>query len=214
VTPQHISENEVFNIMKESRFPQYKMSRPTLSSISDTASALCDTPISCPKTRNKGDAGLLLERLTGIPASSALLDALDGEVKIFPVKTLRNGTLVPKETVAVTMLNFQALGTTAFCDSHCAAKLRRVLFVPYVRKGDTIILMKPVLFSESTHPDLFAALCTDYDAIQATWLSAGELHGNTGKFLQSRTKGPGGAAKKTRAFYLRPAFLKQVVKLN
>ena len=32
--------------------------------------------------------------------------------------------------------------------------------------------------------------------------------------MQSRTKGPGGNARKTRAFYLRPAFLKRVVELN
>ena len=32
--------------------------------------------------------------------------------------------------------------------------------------------------------------------------------------MQSRTKGAGGTAKKTRAFYLRPAFMKAVTSLN
>ena len=190
------------------------MSRPTLSNISTTATALVGQLLHCPKTKNKGDAGLLLERLTGIPASSALLDAIDGEVKIFPVKRLRNGSLVPKETVAVTMLNHEALASKCWSESHCAEKLRRVLFVPYEREGDHIRLMDPVLFSEDSHTELFARLAADYSAIQSDWLTKAELHGQTGVLLQTRTKGPGGAAKKTRAFYLRPTFLKQVVTLN
>lgn len=190
------------------------MERPTLASISATTASLVNQPLLCPKTANKGDAGLLLERLTGIPASSALLDALDGEVKIFPVKTLRNGQRVPKETVAVTMLNHEALASTCWDESHCATKLRRVLLVPYERDGDYIRLLTPVVFSQESHPELFVALAADYVAIQTEWLTKGELHGHTGILLQSRTKGAGGTAKKTRAFYLRPSFLTQVVDLN
>jgi DNA mismatch repair protein MutH len=190
------------------------MSRPTLSAINLCASALVNQLIHCPTTKNKGDAGLLLERLTGIPTSSALLDAIDGEVKIFPVKTLRNGTRVPKETVAVTMLNPAALTTTCFEDSHCAAKLRRVLFVPYMREGDHIKLLQPALFTAETHAELFSVLAADYAAIQNELLTKGELHGETGVMMQSRTKGAGGTAKKTRAFYLRPAFMKAVTSLN
>ena len=190
------------------------MERPTLASISASATSLVGQLLLCPKTANKGDAGLLLERLTGIPTSSALLDALDGEVKIFPVKTLRNGERVPKETVAVTMLNHEALASTCWDESHCATKLRRVLFVPYEREGDHIRLLPPILFSQESHAELFVALAADYASIQTEWLTKGELHGHTGVLMQSRTKGPGGNAKKTRAFYLRPAFLKQVVELN
>ena len=190
------------------------MSRPTLNSVATAVAVLVGQPVLCPKTKNKGDAGLLLERLTGIPASSALLDADDGEVKIFPVKTLRTGKRVPKETVAVTMLNHEALASTCWDKSHCASKLRRVLFVPYEREGDHIRLLAPVLFTAASHPELFAKLAADYAAIQTEWLTKGELHGNTGVLMQSRTKGPGGKAKKSRAFYLRPAFLNELVELN
>ena len=44
------------------------MSRPTLTDITASATALVGQLVLCPKTTNKGDAGLLLERLTGIPA--------------------------------------------------------------------------------------------------------------------------------------------------
>ena len=192
------------------------MARPTLSSIEEAVKSHIGEPLHCPITANKGAAGLLLEKLTGIPTSSALLDALDGEVKIVPYKRLKNGSLVPKETIAVTMLNCDQLCSTNFTDSHCAAKLRRMLIVPYIREGDNIRLLKPTLFdaSASCNEELFAVLAADYAAIQSEWLSKKELHSETGALLQTRTKGPGGTAKKTRAFYLRPAFMKKVVSLD
>ena len=192
------------------------MERPTLAAIEEGVKSHVGESISCPITANKGAPGILLEKLTGVPTSSALLDALDGELKMVPYKRLKNGTLVPKETIAVTMLNCDQLCTTAFGDSHCATKLRRMLIVPYVRDGDNIRLLKPTLFDASAtcNQEVFAVLAADYAAIQNEWTTKKELHSETGTLLQTRTKGPGGTAKKTRAFYLRPAFMKKVVTLE
>jgi DNA mismatch repair protein MutH len=156
---------------------------------------------------------MLLEKLTGVPTSPALLDALDGELKMVPYKRLKNGKLVPKETIAVTMLNCDHLCTTTFDNSHCAAKMRRMLIVPYLRDGDNIRLLKPTLFDSASNQEIFAVLAADYEAIQKEWNTKKELHSETGTLLQTRTKGPGGTAKKTRAFYLRPAFMKKVINL-
>ena len=191
-------------------------SRPSIASITEAINRNLSQPLHCPITSNKGAAGTLLEKLTGIPTSSALLDALDGEVKIIPYKRLKNGKLAPKETMAVTMLNCEQLCTTAFTASHCGIKLRRMLIVPYLRDGENIQLLKPTLF-ESEAPcnrEIVATLASDYTAIQAEWLSKKELHSETGVLLQTRTKGPGGLAKKTRAFYLRQAFMKKIVILE
>jgi len=188
------------------------MERPTLAAIEEAVKRNTGD-IHCPITSNKGAPGLLLEKLTGIPTSSALLDALDGELKMVPYKRLKNGSLVPKETIAVTMLNCDHLCTTAFGDSHCATKLRRMLIVPYLRDGDNIRLLKPTLFDAATNQEVFAVLAADYEAIQKEWNTKKELHSETGTLLQTRTKGPGGKAKKTRAFYLRPAFMKKVINL-
>lgn len=192
------------------------MERPTLAAIEEAVKIHVGESIHCPITANKGSPGILLEKLTGVPTSSALLDALDGELKMVPYKRLKNGTLVPKETIAVTMMNCDKLSTTAFDESHCAAKLRRMLIVPYVRDGDNIRLLKPTLFDASApcNQEVFALLSADYTAIQIEWTTKKELHSVTGTLLQTRTKGPGGTAKKTRAFYLRPAFMKKVVKLD
>ena len=192
------------------------MARPTLASVEECVNSRIGEPIYCPVTRNKGAAGILLEKLTGIPTSSALLDALDGELKMVPYKRLKNGALVPKETIAVTMLDCKKLNTTPFGDSHCAAKLKRVLIVPYVRDGDNIRLLKPHLFDSGAPSNqcVAAILNADYTAIQNEWITKKELHSRTGTLLQTRTKGPGGTAKKTRAFYLRPAFMKRVINVE
>lgn len=190
------------------------MERPTLASIEASVKSHIGESIHCPITANKGAPGILLEKLTGVPTSSALLDALDGELKMVPYKRLKNGTLVPKETIAVTMLNCDQLCNTPFADSHCATKLRRMLIVPYVRDGDNIRLLKPTLFDGASNGEVFAILAADYTAIQSEWNTKKELHSETGTLLQTRTKGPGGTAKKTRAFYLRPAFMKKVITLE
>ena len=44
----------------------------------------------CPKTQNKGIGGIFLEKLTGIPQTTDCLDCSDGELKLFPLKKLKN----------------------------------------------------------------------------------------------------------------------------
>jgi hypothetical protein len=57
------------------------------------------------------------------------------------------------------------------------------------------------------------ALKNDYDAIRAAFLADGTLTSSTGVLLQNRTKGAGHGST-SRAFYLRPAFMKNNVPLN
>ena len=80
----------------------------------------------CPKQKNKGKAGLLLEGLLGIPQSSACLDCYDGELKAFPqIKAstrsrlakqynIPKGEYIAKETVAITMMKPSELPSTSF----------------------------------------------------------------------------------------------------
>ena len=166
-------------------------------------------------TTNKGLPGLLLETLTGIPHTSNCLDCSDGELKTFPVKRLRNGQLVPKETVAVTMLSVDDLRTCDFEQSKCFKKMSRMLMVPYYREGDQIQFMAPRLIDLSL-PEFAAlrlALKNDYDAIRTAFLADGMLTSTTGALLQNRTKGAGHGST-SRAYYLRPEFMKKNVPLN
>ena len=166
----------------------------------------------CPICPNKGIAGILMEKLAGIPQTSNIVDCEDGEVKSFPLKSLKNGSLVPKETVAVTMVQPESLLTVPFADSNVCKKLTRVLYLPLVRDGDNIILVKPVLHELSPSNPIYAQLEADYNSICAYYKETKTLSGSTnlGLFLQTRTKGAGHGTT-SRAFYLRTNFLKEHV---
>ena len=179
------------------------MARPSIAEVALAVSRL--EAVHCPKTTNKGIVGLLCEKLTGIPTSSAKLDCIDGEVKVFPLKQTKTG-LVPKETIAVTMLNkthLQAQDT--FASSDCGTKLRRVLYIPYLREGEMVKFFPATDLTLS--PELTETLAKDYDAIRGGFLADGTLTSSTGTYLQTRTKGAGGDAPKTRAYYLRTQFI-------
>lgn len=182
--------------------------RPTIQDVQTKMSTIIDVCHNCPITSNKGGVGHLLEDLLGIPRSSACLDCIDGEVKAFPLKKLKNGTLVPKETIAVTMLSTDCLRSEEFSSSRCFQKMSRMLMIPYLRDGDNITFYKPTLLE--LQGDVLTLIKQDYDAIRNDFLTTGELHSEIGTYLQNRTKGPGGE-KKTRAFYLRTGFLTKYV---
>lgn len=188
------------------------MERPTIATVAARTRVLAEEAwIACPKTSNKGDAGILLELLTGIPSSSAHLDCLDGEVKTFPLKRNRDGSLVPKETIAVTMVNAKSLTDQCdFATSTCGSKLAHVLYIPYLRESDTHVKFFPPTEVTLT-ADVLALLSEDYRSIRDGFLTHGELTSKTGAFLQNRTKGAGGSAPKTRAFYLKKEFIRSFI---
>lgn len=195
--------------------------RPSLQTVFDKVVAISNTPFVLPKTTNKGAPGLYLEERVGIPTSSACLDCEDGEVKMFPIKQLKNNSYVPKESVAVTMLNTETLETQSFEESRCFRKLSRVLYVPYYRQNDIITYLHPTIIDLASHEHrhLFMQLKKDYDDIRSAFLQNEKtgllytLEGTSkiGKYLQNRTKGAGKGSPKTRAYYLRPAFIKDNV---
>ena len=162
-----------------------------------------------PITRNKGLPGHFLEDLLGIPHTSNCLDAADGEVKLFPVKRLKNGALVPKETIAVTMLSTDDLLIHDFKSSKLFKKMSRMLIVPYYRTGESITFMKPVIIVLSEH-ESYSIIESDYNEIRMNFIENGILRSKNGSLLQNRTKGAGHGST-SRAFYLRPQFMKRFV---
>jgi len=169
--------------------------------------------IHSPITQNKGLTGLLLETITGIPHTPNCLDCLDGELKTFPIKKLKNGTLVPKETLAVTMVCTDDLKVCSFQDSRCLKKMTRMLVVPYYRDGDSITYLNPTLLEKEKHLELYKTFEEDYQAIQTHYTTSGILKSELGTYLQTRTKGAGHGST-SRAFYLRTNFLKKHIPIE
>jgi DNA mismatch repair protein MutH len=190
--------------------------RPTLMNVYNKVMEIKDTKYELTKTTNKGNPGIFLEKLVGIPISSACLDCLDGEVKAFPVKKLKKGEYVPKETIAITMLSKESLKDDDFKDSRCYKKMTKILYVPYYRDGDDIMFLEPTIIDLEVRPELFEQLEQDYQTIREKFIETNTLDGTSslGKYLQNRTKGAGKDAPKTRAYYLRPNFIKDFVPIN
>ena len=169
----------------------------------------------CPITKNKGKPGIHLEKITGIPQTSNCLDCIDGELKTVTIVRNKAGKLVPKETIAVTMLNQDDLRNNDFNNSKCFMKLKRVLIVPYLRTGDNVQYMTPTLIdaSQDAYKAIYAEIEKDYNSIRAQFLADKTLHSATGNYLQNRTKGAGHGST-SRAFYLRKKFVEDYVPLS
>ena len=184
----------------------------TIAEIHTKILPLINKGYTLPITKNKGLPGLFLEDLLGIPHTQRCLDCSDGELKLFPVKQLKNGTLVPKESIAVTMLSREELRETEFKSSKCYKKISRVLFVPYYRTSDTIQFMTPKIIDKD-HDDcleIYKIFESDYNKIREKYLEDGSLNSSVGSLLQNRTKGAGHGST-SRAFYLRPAFMMRYI---
>jgi len=168
-----------------------------------------------PITKNKGLPGNFLEDLLDIPHTSNCLDCSNGELKVFPVKKKKDGTLVPKETIAITMLSRDELRANDFNSSKCCKKMSRMLIVPYYRTGDSIQFMTPKIIDKSSSEfvELYNTVESDYNKIRQNYIDNDSLTSETGTFLQNRTKGKGHGSK-TRAFYVRKSFITQCIQLN
>ncbi len=162
---------------------------------------------------NKGWAGHVAERYLGLPLNSSRAPNFGSwELKVVPFKYLKNGLLVPKETMAITMLDpFEVAGKT-FTQSHLYTKLRKQIILAriFVDQAETTSLVYGVKAFDLGDTELFQTIEADYNLIREAILDGVPLTGSMGKLIQPRTKGQGGAAPKTRAFYARKEFLTSV----
>ena len=167
---------------------------------------------------NKGWAGQALEVYLGKSLdTSRHPDFGDWELKVVPLKRLKNGHLRFKETMAVTMIDRHADGAIPFEDSHLLAKLRRFVLVARI-VGSTA--HEPTYIHSVSAIDLKGALCdavkADYELIQDCLNDPhrgfSKLTGYMGQFIQPRTKGGGNSD--TRAYYARKEFLAKYIDLE
>lgn len=157
--------------------------------------------------QNKGWKGLILERLAGLQTSiSKAPNGLSWELKSVSFYKVKD-KLVPKETMAITMINPTELKETPFFESHCWAKLKSIIFCAVMWHGknaEKAELLEVTSLDFSETDDLILEIKEDYEFIRDKLIKKGfeSLTGKDGKWMQARTKGPGHGSI-SRAFYAR-----------
>src|SRR4030043_2486995 len=172
--------------------------------------------------QNKGWKGLVLERLAGLQTNiSKAPNGLTYELKSVAFRTVK-GELVPKETMAITMINPAELKAHSFFESHCWAKLKTIIFCAVKWNGknsEAAELIKVASLDFAEDDELIKEIKTDYDFIREKLMKYGfeSLKGKDGKWIQARTKGIGGINQRTgkrrpitRAFYARTSLVKKI----
>lgn len=175
--------------------------------------------------QNKGWKGLILERLAGLENNvSKAPNGLSYELKSVSFRYVKD-KLVPKETMAITMINPKELEETEFFDSHCWNKLKAVIFCAVMWHGknsENAEILKVASLDFAEDDELIKEIKADYDFIREKLINHGfkSLTGKDGKWIQARTKGTGGINPRTekrrpitRAFYARTSLVKKIFEI-
>jgi DNA mismatch repair protein MutH len=166
---------------------------------------------------NKGWAGHVIERYLGLPINSAQSPNFGSwELKIVPLKHLRAGEIVVKETMAITMIDPVNVLQKEFEESHLLTKLKKIVVCArmFESKAErSSLLMKVSTFDLDT-PNTYQQVKADYDLVRDTIKHKGfdALTGKMGVLVQPRTKGPGHGSI-SRAFYARKNFVAHILGL-
>ena len=164
--------------------------------------------------QNKGWKGLVLERLAGLQTNvSKAPNGLTYELKSVAFR-YAGKELVPKETMAITMINPAELKAHSFFESHCWAKLKTIVFCAVMWHGknsEKAELLKVTSLDFSETDELIQEMKADYDFIRHKLITKGfkSLTGKDGKWIQARTKGSGHGST-SRAFYARTVLVKKI----
>ncbi|MBI2628351.1 MAG: hypothetical protein HYW71_02945 [Candidatus Niyogibacteria bacterium] len=167
--------------------------------------------------QNKGWKGLVLERLAGLETNiSKAPNGLTYELKSVAFRKVK-GELVPKETMAITMINPEELKVHSFFESYCWAKLKTIVFCAVEWNGinsEEAKLLKVTSLDFAEDDELIKEIKTDYDFIRNKLIKQGfeALTGKDGKWIQARTKGPGHGSV-SRAFYARTSLVKKIFEI-
>ncbi len=175
--------------------------------------------------QNKGWKGLVLEKLAGLKTNiSKAPNGLTYELKSVAFHQVK-GKLVPKETMAITMINPEELKAHPFFESHVWSKLKTIIFCAVEWSGQNaksakLLSVASLDFAEDD--ELIQEIKADYDFIRNKLTKYGfkSLTGKDGKWIQARTKGVGGVNPSTgnrrpitRAFYARTSLVRKIFEI-
>ncbi len=163
---------------------------------------------------NKGWAGHVIERYLGLPLNSAQSPNFGSwELKVVPLKRLKDGTVVLKETMAVTMIDPVNVVQKSFDESHLLAKLKKLVVCARMFESQEEISSEFVSVAafDLDDPELYDQVQADYEEVRRVIQTSGfdSLTGYMGVLVQPRTKGAKNST--SRAFYARKRLLSKIV---
>lgn len=163
---------------------------------------------------NKGWAGHTIERYLGIPINSSRSPNLGSwELKVVPLAWRTDGSLVLKETMAITMLDPDEVLEREFEKSHLYTKLRKIIAVSRIREDreESRSICERIHAFDLEETALCDAVARDYEEIRTAIRERGfhSLTGRMGVYVQPRTKGAGHGST-SRAFYARKEFVEYI----
>jgi DNA mismatch repair protein MutH len=168
--------------------------------------------------KNKGWAGQVIEQYLGLPQNS--LQAPDfgsWELKVVPLRRAPDGTVRVKESMAITMLEPAEVIANKFEDSHLYDKLRSMVVVARIFENvqDTSSILHSAAEFDLDNALIYKQVKADYDEIREVIRIKGiqSLTGETGKYVQARTKGRGHGST-SHAFYARALFVAHILNLR
>lgn len=167
---------------------------------------------------NKGWCGHTIERYLELPINSSRSPNFGSwELKVVPVKRLRDGTIAVKETMAITMIDPYEVSRKEFTESHLFSKLRKIVLVAreFVDKTEASSVLFSVGGFDLGDQETFRQVKADYDLVRRVIRESGyqALSGTMGKLVQPRTKGPGHGST-SRAFYARAPFVAHMLGIS
>ena len=168
--------------------------------------------------KNKGWAGQVIEQYLGLPQNS--LQAPDfgsWELKVVPLIRSADGTVRVKESMAITMIEPAEVVANRFEDSHLYDKLKAMIVVARIFENveDSSSILHSAAEFDLDSPSIRKQVEADYEAIREIIRLQGfaALTGDTGKYVQARTKGRGHGST-SRAFYARALFVAHILNLH
>lgn len=168
---------------------------------------------------NKGWKGVTLEALAGVSGGNKKApNGLGFEIKSVAFRfNTKNNIWMPKETMAINMLNPTELIEHSFYQSHTWEKLKCLLFCAVSWEGNfstNATLLRVATFDFLTDDSVLKEVEEDYEFIREKLKNKGfsALTGKDGKWIQTRTKGAGHGST-SRAFYARKNLINHVFNL-
>lgn len=168
--------------------------------------------------KNKGWAGLVLERYLGLRQNSRQApDFGTWDLKLVALHHTADGKLRVKESMAITMLEPTEVLASKFEDSHLYDKLRSLVAVGriYESAEEQHSILHSAAAFDLDDPKIYAQVKDDYNAIRERIRTSGinSVTGEIGKLVQARTKGRGHGST-SRAFYARTIFVAHILNLQ